>query len=196
MNLLYYDPYRNAALEDYVTSYGAFLAARGEAPVTVRRCATVDELLAASDVVSLHTVLDAHTRHLINARSLALMKRAAVLVNCARGPVVDEAALVAHLKAHPEFRAGLDVFEREPEMAPGLSECRNAVIVPHIASASAWTRGGMATLAAANVAARLGGKPVWSKPNDVSAFLEGDVAGIPPASPSIVNADALKLPKL
>jgi hydroxypyruvate reductase 1 len=195
-NLLYFDPYRNASLEDYVTSYGAFLASRGEAPVTVRRCATVDELLAAADVVSLHTVLDASTRHLINARALGVMKKTATLVNCARGPVVDEAALVAHLRANPDFRVGLDVFEREPAMAPGLAECKNAVIVPHIASASAWTRGGMATLAAANVAARLGGKPVWGKPNDVSPFLDGPVGGIPAASPSIVNADALKLPKL
>jgi hydroxypyruvate reductase 1 len=196
MNLLYYDPYRNAGLEDYVTSYGAFLKARGEAPVTVRRCETVAELLAAADVVSLHTVLDAKTRHLIDAKALKTMKKSSVLVNCARGPVVDEAALVAHLKANPEFRVGLDVFEREPEMAPGLAECRNAVIVPHIASASVWTRGGMATLAAANVAARLGGLPVWGKPNDVTPFLEGAVAAIPKASPSIVNADALKLPKM
>lgn len=196
MNLLYFDPYRNAALEDYVSSYGAFLAARGEAPVTVRRCATVDELLAASDVVSLHCNLDAGTRHLINAASLNRMKKTAVLVNAARGPVIDEAALVAHLRANPDFRAGLDVFEKEPAMAAGLESCANAVIVPHIASASAWTRGGMATLAAANVAARLGGKPVWGKPNDVSPFLEGSVAGIPQASPSIVNADALKLPKM
>ena len=195
-NLLYFDPYRNAALEDYVTSYGAFLKSKGEKPVTITRCATVAELLAAADVVSLHTVLDASTRHLINAAALKTMKRTAVLVNCARGPVVDEAALVAHLKANPEFRVGLDVFEREPEMAPGLADCPNAVIVPHIASASAWTRGGMATLAAANVAARLGGKPVWSKPNDVAPFLDGPVAGIPAASPSLVNADALKLPKM
>lgn len=196
MNLLYFDPYRNAALEDYVTSYGAFLKARGEAPVTVRRCATVAELLAAADVVSLHTVLDKSTRHLINAEALRAMKPTSVLVNCSRGPVVDEKALVAHLKANPEFRCGLDVFESEPAMAPGLAECPNAVIVPHIASASAWTRGGMATLAAANVAARLGGLPVWGKPNEVAPFLEGPVAGMPRASPSIVNADALKLPKM
>ena len=196
MDLLYYDPYRNVALEEYVTSYGAFLKSRGEKPVTVRRCDTVAELLAAADVVSLHTVLDAKTRHLIDAAALRTMKKRAVLVNCARGPVIDEAALVAHLKGNPEFRAGLDVFEREPEMAAGLAECRNAVIVPHIASASEWTRGGMATLAAANVAARLGGHPVWGKPNDVAPFLEGDVAALPKASPSIVNADALKLPKM
>lgn len=196
MNLVYYDPFPNAALEAYVTAYGAFLAARGEKPVTVTRLGTVAEVLRCADVVSLHTNLDASTRHLINAKALAEMKPTAVLVNCARGPVVDEAALVAHLKANPDFRCGLDVFEREPEMAAGLASCPNAVIVPHIASASAWTRGGMATLAAANVAARLQGLPVWSRPNEVLAFVDGPLAQLPRASPSIVNAKQLGLPTM
>ncbi|CAI7924660.1 unnamed protein product [Closterium sp. NIES-53] len=76
----------------------------------------------------------------------------AILVNCSRGPVVDEVALVRHLKANPAFRAALDVFEDEPLMKPGLSTLPNVVVVPHIASASQWTRAGMAALAALNVA--------------------------------------------
>lgn len=81
-------------------------------------------------------------------------------------------------------------------MAPGLAACPNAVIVPHIASASLFTRGGMATLAAANVAARLSGLPVWQTPDEVGPFLDGPVSGIPKASPSIVNAKDLGLPSM
>jgi hypothetical protein len=86
--------------------YGKLLESKGERPVTVRRCETVEEVLRVADVVSLHCNLDADTRHLINAERLAVMKPDAVLVNAARGPCIDEAALVAHLKANPDFRAG------------------------------------------------------------------------------------------
>ncbi len=137
----------------------------------------------------MHTVLDESTHHLINAERLALMKENAVLVNTSRGPVVDEAALVAHCQTHPDFRAGLDVFEDEPAMKPGLVELDNVLIVPHIASATRWTREGMATLAASNVAGLLTGYPVWNRP-DILPFLE---SGSPKAAPSIVNAEALKL---
>jgi hydroxypyruvate reductase 1 len=191
-DILYFDPYPNAALESYLTAYGDLLASRGERRVRCERVATLDDLLRRSDVVSLHTALDASTRHLMNAERLRTMKPDGVLVNCARGPVVDEGALVAHLQSNPDFRCGLDVFENEPAMAPGLAQCANAVIVPHIASASLFTRGGMATLAAANVAARLAGHPVWAGA-DVAPFLDGPVAGVPKASPSIVNAKALGL---
>lgn len=188
MNLVYYDPYPNTKLEAYVKDYGSLLRHHGEAPVAARRVETVEEVLKEADVVSLHCNLDDSTRHLINAERLRMMKPHAVLVNAARGPCIDEAALVAHLKKNPEFRCGLDVFEDEPAMKPGLAECPNAVIVPHIASASAWTREGMATLAAANVAAIVGrGKKAWNKP-DVTPYLEGPVASIPPSAPSIVNA--------
>lgn len=122
-----------------------------------------------------------------------MMKTDAILINAARGPVHDEFALVKHLQANPTFRVGLDVFEDEPKMKAGLAECENAVVVPHIASASMWTRGGMATLAACNVAARLSGYPVWNKP-DISAFVDGPLHDIPKASPSIVNANELGLP--
>lgn len=88
------------------SKYGELLRHSGEAPVAVRRVETVEEVLRDADVVSLHCNLDADTRHLINAERLKMMKPDAVLVNAARGPCVDEAALVAHMKANPNFRAG------------------------------------------------------------------------------------------
>ena len=190
MNLIYYDIHPNKDLEDYIAAYGDFLKSRGEEPVSCKRADTVAEVLQQADCVSVHTVLDDSTHHLINAASLALMKENAILVNTSRGPVVDEAELVAHCQEHPNFRAGLDVFEDEPEMKPGLTELDNVLIVPHIASATRWTREGMATLAAGNVAAILMDYPVWNKP-DILPFLEADP---PEAAPSIVNAAALGLP--
>jgi hydroxypyruvate reductase 1 len=120
------------------------------------------------------------------------MLQDAVLVNASRGPVIDEAALVEHLKANPMFRVGLDVFEDEPFMKPGLGELPNAVVVPHIASASKWTREGMATLAALNVAGKLKGYPLWSNPNNIMPFLD-EHSRPPAACPSIVNSKALGL---
>ncbi len=189
MNLVYYDLNRNEELENYIADYAALLEKHGEQPVTCKRCGTIEELLAEADLVSLHTVLSAETQHLINAERLGLMKDNAILVNSARGPIIDEQALVAHCRSHPDFRVGLDVFENEPAMAPGLTELDNVVIVPHIASATVWTREGMASLAAANVAAMLQGYPVWGS-GDVLPFLAGEV---PAAAPSIVNATELGL---
>ncbi|GBF94517.1 hydroxypyruvate reductase [Raphidocelis subcapitata] len=194
MNLVYYDPYPNKGLEEYIRKYGELLRHSGEAPVAVRRVETVEEVLKEADVVSLHCNLDDTTRHLINAERLRMMKPNAVLVNAARGPCIDEAALVAHMKKHPDFRAGLDVFEHEPAMAPGLADLPNAVIVPHIASASLWTRSGMATLAAANVAGVIQGFGAWAKPNDITPFLDGPIPSLPRAAPSIVNAKEVGLP--
>ncbi|MCU0560796.1 MAG: D-glycerate dehydrogenase [Desulfobacterales bacterium] len=190
MDLVYYDLRANDALERYAADYGRFLQAHGQRPVTCRRAPQVDDLLRAADVVSIHTVLDVSTRHLINAERLARMKPNAVIVNTSRGPVIDEAALVAHCRAHPEFRAGLDVFENEPRLAPGLAELDNVVIVPHIASATRWTREGMAILAAANVAGLLTGAPAWNR-TDVMPFLG---AAPPPAAPSVLNAKELGMP--
>ena len=187
MDLVYYDLYPNLALERYVADYSAFLVERGEAPLKCRRLGSVAEVLRVADVVSIHTVLDDSTYHLIDAEALAAMKPDAILVNSSRGPVIDEAALVEHCRANPEFRAGLDVFEDEPAMKPGLADLDNIVIVPHIASATVWTREGMSSLAAANVAAVLQGYPVWDN-DDISPFLAGDV---PRAAPSIVNAEDL-----
>ena len=191
MNLVYYDLYQNKALEAYVADYSAFLQAHGEAPVTCTRLATVEDVLKAADIVSLHPVLDKTTHHLMNTERLNLMKETAILINASRGPVIDEVALVAHCQQHPDFRAGLDVFEDEPAMKPGLSDLPNVVIVPHIASATSWTREGMATLAASNVAGIISGYPVWSDPNHILSFLEDNP---PKAAPSIVNAKELGLP--
>lgn len=192
MNLVYYDLYPNQALERYVADYSAFLVERGEAPLTCRRLGSVVEVLRVADVVSMHTVLDDSTYHLIDGEALAAMKPDAILINSSRGPVIDEAALVEHCRANPEFRAGLDVFEDEPAMKPGLADLDNVVIVPHIASATVWTREGMSSLAAANVAAVLQGYPVWDR-DDIGPFLAGDV---PQAAPSIVNAEDLGVPGL
>jgi len=190
MNLIYYDLYQNKSLEDYVAAYGAFLRSQGEKPVSCRRADSVEELLREADLVSLHPVLDETTRHLVNAERLAVMKKNAILVNSSRGPVIDETALVAHCQQHPNFRVGLDVCEDEPEMKPGLAELDNVVIVPHIASATIWTREGMATLAAGNVAGILMGYPAWYD-KDISPFLSDHP---PKAAPSIVNAKELGLP--
>jgi hydroxypyruvate reductase 1 len=196
MDLVYCSPNANWDLERYAADYGAFLSARGERPVSCRRAATLVELLNAADVVSLHPTLNEATRHLIGRPELAVMKETAVLVNTSRGPVVDEAALIDHCRAHPGFRAGLDVYEDEPAMKPGLAGLDNVVLAPHLGSATRWTREGMATLAAANVAGILRGWPVWPRARtltDILPFLEGPG---PQAAPSIVNADALGLRRL
>jgi glyoxylate reductase len=115
-------------------------------------------LLRESDFVTLHTPLLAETQHLINAQSLKTMKKTAYLVNASRGPVVDEAALAQALKEGWIAGAGIDVFEREPEVHPGLMGLPNAVLAPHIASASSDTRLKMANLAVDNCLAVLEGK--------------------------------------
>jgi lactate dehydrogenase-like 2-hydroxyacid dehydrogenase len=119
---------------------------------------TLDELLRESDFVSLHVPLRRSTRHLIGKKQLEMMKKTAVLINTSRGPVVDEKALVEALKTRKIFSAGLDVFEDEPALAPGLAELDNAVLVPHIASASIDTRSKMATIAAGNIVAFINGE--------------------------------------
>jgi hydroxypyruvate reductase 1 len=193
MDLVYYDVHPNPSLEEHIRGFSTFLTSKGEAPVRVTRASTVEDVLENADVVSLHPLLDQTTHHLIDEKRLGLMKKNAVLVNTARGPVIDEAALVAHCGENPHFQAGLDVFENEPEMKPGLSKLENVVVVPHIASATRWTREAMATLAAANVAAILQGWPVSADPNRVLEFLEDPA---PQAAPSIVNAKELGLPTL
>jgi glyoxylate reductase len=115
------------------------------------------ELLARADVVTLHCPLRPETRHLIDAAALARMKPTAFLVNTTRGPVVDEAALVAALRDGIIAGAGLDVYEEEPIVHPGLLELENVVLLPHLGSATTETRAAMAVLAARNVAAVLRG---------------------------------------
>jgi glyoxylate reductase len=118
-----------------------------------------ETVLRESDFVSLHTLFVPETRHLINERTLRMMKKTAILVNAARGPIVDEAALVRALSEGWIAGAGLDVFEAEPKIHPGLLPLKNVVIAPHIASASFDTRVAMGTLAVRNCLAVLDGKP-------------------------------------
>lgn len=120
--------------------------------------AGLDELLRESDFVTIHTLLTDETRHLIGAEELAAMKRSAYLINAARGPIVDEEALVEALREERIAGAGLDVYEEEPEMAPGLAELDNTVLLPHLGSATRATRDKMATMAATNATAMLRGE--------------------------------------
>jgi glyoxylate reductase len=119
---------------------------------------TLDELLQLSSVVSLHCPLNAETHHLIDERRLARMRSDAYLINAARGPLVDEAALLRALESGRLAGAGLDVFEHEPELQPGLVDCSNVVLLPHVGSATEETRSAMAELAARNVLAVLAGE--------------------------------------
>jgi glyoxylate reductase len=122
------------------------------------KVATKEQVLRESDFISLHVPLSAETRHLIGEPELRLMKPTAILVNTSRGPVINEAALARALSEKWIGGAGLDVFEREPEILPALLECQNAVLAPHIASASVDTRRKMSMLAAENAVAALAGR--------------------------------------
>lgn len=117
--------------------------------------ADLDRLLAESDFVTLHAPLNDESRHVIDERALRRMKPSSFLVNVARGELVDEVALVRALQEGWIAGAALDVFEHEPDMAPGLADCANAVLVPHIGSATHATRDRMATMAATNALAHL-----------------------------------------
>lgn len=120
---------------------------------------SLEALLNTSDIVSLHAPLTAATRHLIDRTALVRMKRSAFLVNTARGPLVDEAALVWALREHVIAGAAIDVFEEEPAVHPALPELENVVLVPHLGSATRETRTAMADLAVRNVVAVLTGRP-------------------------------------
>lgn len=130
----------------------------------------LDEALPLADFVSLHLPLTESTRHLIDAERLERMKSTAYLINTARGAVVDEKALVAALRSGVIAGAGLDVYEDEPQLQPGLAECPNTLLLPHLGSATAGTRSAMGEMAA----------------NDLLAVLEGRR----PAHP--VNPEALE----
>jgi glyoxylate reductase len=117
-----------------------------------------EELLAEADFVSLHVPLLPATRHLIGAEQLSMMKKTAILINTSRGPVVDEAALADALEQGVIAAAGLDVYEREPAVQPRLLQLENAVLTPHIASASIATRTKMCLMAAENMIIALEGK--------------------------------------
>ena len=142
MRVLAHDPFARKAIEAHAQTEWAEL----------------DDLLRESDFVSVHSVLSDETRHLVGERELGLMKPTAFLINAARGPIVDEAALVRALRKKQIAGAGLDVYEDEPAMAEGLAELENAVLLPHLGSATRGTRDLMATKAASNALAMLRGE--------------------------------------
>lgn len=150
MNVVYYDIKQNEHIEE-------------QAQAKYKQ--TVEEVLAESDFVSVHVPLLDSTRHLINGERLAMMKDSAYLINTSRGPVVDETALVEALRKKTIRGAAIDVFEDEPALAPGLADLENAVITPHIASATEEARGQMSEIAAQNIIDFLAGK---TPPNVVS----------------------------
>ena len=143
MRIIYHDVYRPSPLVEH------------ELGAEYRE---MDDLLIEADFVSLHVNLTEETRHLINAERLRRMKPTAVVVNTSRGPVIDEAALADALEAGEIFGAGLDVFEREPEIYPKLLDLENVVIIPHLGSATVDTRIAMGLLAADNLIAALDGE--------------------------------------
>jgi glyoxylate reductase len=152
MSVIYTNRTRNVAVEDEV---GA-------------RAVTFDELLAESDVLALHAPSTPETRHVIDESALARLRPAAVLVNTARGPLIDEAALVRALQSGRLAAAGLDVFEREPELAPGLAALASVVLLPHLGSATAETRAAMVELCCRNILAVLAGERPITPLNQVA----------------------------
>jgi len=189
MNVAYYDPRCKLPVQDFFKALSDFFVSQEEAPLTCTCCGSLKELCETADLISINSLLKEETHHLIDARAFSWMKDKAIFINAARGPVVDETALVEHAKTHPDFKVGLDVFEDEPALNPGLADLNNVVLVPHIASATTYSREGMATLAASNIAAILMGYPAWNR-EDILPFLEKDA---PKAAPSIVNAEALNI---
>ena len=142
MKVVYYDVKRN---EDFEKEFSAVYL-------------PLEELLKQSDFVSIHVPLLDSTQHLINAENLKLMKPSAYLVNTSRGPVIDEAALAYALANKVIKGAALDVFEFEPKITPGLLQLDNAILTPHIASATEETRSKMSDLAATNIIEALEGR--------------------------------------
>ena len=127
----------------------------------------LEQLLETSDVVSVNCPYNADTHHLVDAEAFGRMKRSAVLINTARGPIVDEAALVDALTDGRIAGAGLDVYEHEPAVHPGLIPLDNVVLVPHLGSATIETRSAMAVLAARNVVEVLAGRPPLTPVSDI-----------------------------
>jgi glyoxylate reductase len=142
----------------YTRSSGPLPAGQVPAGATWEYKQDLDGLLREADYLSLHVPLTPDTHHLIGARELALMKPGSFLINAARGPVVDEAALVEALRSGHLGGAGLDVYEREPELAPGLRELKNTVLLPHLGSATVETRGVMSEVSVRNAYAAVRGE--------------------------------------
>jgi glyoxylate reductase len=151
MSVIYTNRTRNVAVEDEL---GA-------------RAVTLDELLGQSDVLALHAPSTPETRHVIDETALARLRPGAILVNTARGTLIDEAALVQALQSGPIAAAGLDVFEREPQLAPGLTDLDNVVLLPHLGSATAEARAAMVELCCRNILAVFAGEPPITPLNQV-----------------------------
>lgn len=161
MRILYYDVYRMTP-EEEAEYHATYLP--------------LDELLGQADFISVHTPYMPSTHHLISEREFNLMKASAILINTARGPIVDEKALVKALQSGQIAGAGLDVFENEPAIEPELLTMENVILLPHIASASLQTRSKMATMASENLVAHFQGQ----KPPNI---LNPEVLDKPSASP-------------
>ena len=153
------------ALARRAQAFGMTIAYHNRSPISAEVAGELDaerldldELLATSDIVSLNCPYSEATHHLIDGRALRMMRDDAVLINTARGPVVDEAALVNALREGFIGAAGLDVYENEPEVHPGLLTLDNVVLLPHLGSATVETRTAMAQLAARNVVEVLAGR--------------------------------------
>jgi glyoxylate reductase len=157
MNILYTDTKSNLDIEK------AYLATRTD----------LKTLLQESDFITIHVPLSGTTFHLINSENLNLMKKSAILINTSRGAVVDEKALVNALQSGQIAGAGLDVFEFEPDLTPGLAKLNNTILLPHIASATTETRTRMAEIAVENIL----------------SFYEGKIP------PNIVNPEVLNMKK-
>jgi lactate dehydrogenase-like 2-hydroxyacid dehydrogenase len=142
MQVLYYDRGKNDHLEKTCNA----------------KKVALDDLLRESDFISIHLPYNEETHHLIDAEKMKRMKKTAILINTARGPIIDENALVAALREKWITAAGLDVYENEPEMAPGLADLENATLAPHIGSATTHARNEMSRIAAENLLSVLKGK--------------------------------------
>lgn len=143
MPIIYYDVKRN---EDFEKEFSAVFKEN------------IDDLFKEADFISIHVPLLPSTKHLVDANRLGLMKKRAYLINTSRGPIIDEAALVAALQKKQVAGAALDVFENEPKLAPGLAELDNVILTPHTASATEGTRQAMGELAAKNIIEALEGR--------------------------------------
>jgi glyoxylate reductase len=149
------------AVGDRARAFGMRVVYTSRRPVdgTDAEFLSLDRLLNTSDIVSLHVPLTAETRHLVDKRALARMKRSAYLINTSRGPIVDEAALAWALEQRLIAGAALDVYENEPAIVQDLLRLENVLLAPHLGSATTETRTAMADLAADNVVAVLSGRP-------------------------------------
>lgn len=187
MNVLYWNPHARPQLEEYVHDV-AQLTSRHHLPQPwIRRTENIDELFKEGDVIVLASLYHSDLHHLVNAQRFALCKESAVLVNISRGPIVDESALVAHLRAHPDFRAGLDVYEFEPKLVDGLTDLPNVVLSPHTGSATLEARSAMAVLATYNCVGVLLEYPA-NHSHPVSAWQKDSP---PRLVPSLINATEL-----